>query len=67
MTLFHAAVLTPMLVPSWLDPEHLIRAAGPYALWVVAFIIFAECGLFAVLPGDSLLFTDGPAGRCRCR
>jgi membrane-associated protein len=25
----------------------------------VAFIIFAECGLFALLPGDSLLFTVG--------
>jgi membrane-associated protein len=55
----HAAVLTPMLLPSWLDPDYLIRAAGPYALWVVAFIIFAECGLFAILPGDSLLFTMG--------
>jgi membrane-associated protein len=48
-----------MLLPSWLDPDYLIRAAGPYALWVVAFIIFAECGLFALLPGDSLLFTVG--------
>jgi membrane-associated protein len=48
-----------MVLPSWLDPEHLIRSAGPYALWVVVFIIFAECGLFALLPGDSLLFTVG--------
>jgi membrane protein DedA with SNARE-associated domain len=32
---------------------------GAYALWGVAFIIFAECGLFAILPGDSLLFTVG--------
>jgi membrane-associated protein len=52
-------VLIPLLLPSWLDPDHLIRAAGPYALWVVAFIVFAECGLFAILPGDSLLFTVG--------
>jgi membrane-associated protein len=52
-------VLIPLLLPSWLDPDHLIRAAGPYALWVVAFIVFAECGLFAILPGDSLLFTIG--------
>jgi membrane-associated protein len=52
-------VLIPMLLPSWLDPDHLIRASGPYALWVVAFIVFAECGLFAILPGDSLLFTVG--------
>ncbi len=48
-----------MLLPPWLDPEYLIQAAGPYALPVVAFIIFAECGLFAILPGDSLLFTVG--------
>jgi len=48
-----------MLLPSWMDPEYLIRFFGPYALWGVAFIIFAECGLFAILPGDSLLFTVG--------
>ncbi len=48
-----------MVLPTWLDPEQLIRAAGPYALWAVAFIVFAECGLFAILPGDSLLFTIG--------
>lgn len=57
--LVSAAVLTPMLLPSWLDPEHLIHLFGPYALWGVAFIVFAECGLFAILPGDSLLFTIG--------
>ena len=49
----------PMLLPSWLDPEFLINFFGPYALWGVAFIVFAECGLFAILPGDSLLFTVG--------
>ena len=59
MTPFDAALLTPMLLPSWMDPEYLIRLFGPYALWGVAFIIFAECGLFAILPGDSLLFTVG--------
>lgn len=52
-------LLAPMLLPTWLDPEVLIRAFGPYALWGVAFIVFAECGLFAILPGDSLLFTVG--------
>ncbi len=57
--LIDAAFLTPMLLPSWMDPEHLIQTFGPYALWGVAFIIFAECGLFAILPGDSLLFTVG--------
>jgi membrane-associated protein len=51
--------VTPLLLPSWLDPEHVINAFGPYALWGVAFIVFAECGLFAILPGDSLLFTVG--------
>ncbi|MDN5761925.1 MAG: VTT domain-containing protein [Microlunatus sp.] len=48
-----------MLLPSWMDPEFLIQFFGPYALWGVAFVIFAECGLFAILPGDSLLFTVG--------
>ena len=59
MTPLAPALLVPMVLPSWLDPDYLIRAAGPYALWVVAFIVFAECGLFALLPGDSLLFTVG--------
>lgn len=48
-----------MLLPSWLNPEHLIHSFGPYALWGVALMIFAECGLFCALPGDSLLFTVG--------
>ncbi len=52
--------LTPMLLPDWLDPDYLINNVfGPYALWGVAAIIFAECGIFAILPGDSLLFTVG--------
>jgi membrane-associated protein len=59
VTPLDAALLTPMLLPSWMDPEYLIHFFGPYALWGVAFIIFAECGLFAILPGDSLLFTVG--------
>jgi hypothetical protein len=54
-----AATLLPLLLPSWMDPEQLIKSFGPYALWGVAFVIFAECGLFAILPGDSLLFTVG--------
>lgn len=52
-------VLAPLLLPGWMDPETLIHAFGPYVLWGVAFVVFAECGLFAVLPGDSLLFTVG--------
>jgi membrane-associated protein len=59
VTALDAALLTPMLLPSWMDPEFLIQFFGPYALWGVAFVIFAECGLFAILPGDSLLFTVG--------
>ena len=59
MTALDAALMTPMLLPSWMDPEFLINFFGPYALWGVAFVIFAECGLFAILPGDSLLFTVG--------
>ena len=51
--------LVPMLMPEWLSPERIIGAAGPYALWVVALIVFAECGIFSLLPGDSLLFTVG--------
>jgi membrane-associated protein len=54
-----AVFLTPMLLPTWMDPEYILNHFGPAALWVVAFIIFAECGLFAILPGDSLLFTVG--------
>lgn len=59
MELLDAALLTPMLLPSWMDPEALIQWFGGWALWGVAFVIFAECGLFAILPGDSLLFTVG--------
>lgn len=51
--------MTPLLLPDFLDPEKIINAAGPWALWVVALIVFAECGLFSLLPGDSLLFTVG--------
>lgn len=51
--------MTPMLLPDFLDPAKIIDAAGPWALWVVALIVFAECGLFSLLPGDSLLFTVG--------
>ncbi|OYO23534.1 hypothetical protein CGZ93_05905 [Enemella dayhoffiae] len=49
----------PLLLPEWFKPENIINAAGPWALWVVALIVFAECGIFSLLPGDSLLFTVG--------
>lgn len=59
MTLLDTATLVPMLLPSFMDPEYLLGLFGPALLWVAAIIIFAECGLFAILPGDSLLFAIG--------
>lgn len=59
MNLVPELVLLPLLLPDWLDPEFIIHALGNWALWGVALIIFAECGLFSLLPGDSLLFTVG--------
>jgi membrane-associated protein len=47
------------MLPNWLNPEYIINALGNWALWGVALIVFAECGIFSVLPGDSLLFTVG--------
>ncbi|MDZ4838996.1 MAG: VTT domain-containing protein [Bacteroidota bacterium] len=46
---------------SYLKPDHLIKEAGPYALWVVMAIIYSETGLLIgfFLPGDSLLFVCG--------
>ncbi|MFT3888706.1 MAG: VTT domain-containing protein [Arachnia sp.] len=46
-------------MPNWMDPEFILHALGNWALWGCALIIFAECGIFAILPGDSLLFTIG--------
>ncbi|MDE0545654.1 DedA family protein [Microbacterium sp. C7(2022)] len=48
------------LIP-WLDPETIIAAAGPWALAVVCFIVFAETGLLVgfLLPGDTLLIISG--------
>ena len=51
--------LFPLLLPDWLDPEAIINALGNWALWGVAIIVFAECGIFSILPGDSLLFAVG--------
>ncbi|MDR1449769.1 MAG: VTT domain-containing protein [Propionibacteriaceae bacterium] len=53
------ALLVPLLLPSWLDPEVIITSLGNWALWGVALIVFAECGIFSILPGDSLLFAVG--------
>ncbi|WP_234661858.1 DedA family protein [Agromyces marinus] len=48
------------LIP-WLDPETIIQSAGPWALLVVCFIVFAETGLLVgfLLPGDTLLVISG--------
>ncbi|MFL6118263.1 DedA family protein [Actinophytocola sp.] len=48
-------------LPSWLDPEVILRGMGGWALAVLCLIIFAECGLLIgfFLPGDSLLFVAG--------
>lgn len=51
-------VLVPM-TPSWMDPSTIIHALGNGALWGVCLILFVECAIFPVLPGDSLLFTVG--------
>lgn len=52
--------LAPLLMPSWMDPQHIIAATGAAALWIVAAIVFAECGLAVFfMPGDSLLFALG--------
>ncbi|RKT05390.1 membrane-associated protein [Streptomyces sp. 3211.6] len=47
---------TLALGPAWLSPDYLI---GEYGLIGILIVVFAESGLFAFLPGDSLLFTAG--------
>lgn len=56
-----ALTSTIALGPDWLNPEKLLSGLGPYMLFGLCFIIFAECGLLVgfFLPGDSLLFTAG--------
>jgi membrane-associated protein len=53
-------LLSTSLIP-WLDPHHLIEAAGPWALLLVCAIIFAETGLLIgfIFPGDTLLLITG--------
>ena len=56
------ATLIPLLLPdwlSWMNPEVIITWLGHWALWGVAAIIFIECAIFPILPGDSLLFAVG--------
>ncbi|WES65095.1 VTT domain-containing protein [Microbacter sp. GSS18] len=53
--------MQPIALIPWLDPETIIAAAGPWALVVVCFIVFAETGLLVgfLLPGDTLLIIAG--------
>lgn len=51
--------LVPLLLPDWLDPEYILTHLGNWALWGAALIVFVECAIFPVLPGDSLLFAVG--------
>lgn len=52
--------LTPLLVPlNFMDPTWLFATFGAWFLVVSLVIIFAECAIFPVLPGDSLLFAIG--------
>ena len=61
MTIAAATAHTMSFLPSWLDPEVILRGMGGWALAVLCLIIFAECGLLVgfFLPGDSLLFVAG--------
>ncbi|MFG2130562.1 DedA family protein [Streptomyces sp. NPDC048751] len=47
---------TLALGPEWISPDYLIST---FSLPGILLIVFAESGLFAFLPGDSLLFTAG--------
>jgi membrane-associated protein len=49
-------VTTLALAPEWFSPDYLIET---FSLPGILLIVFAESGLFAFLPGDSLLFTAG--------
>ena len=59
--MLHSLIQAPTALIPWLDPEMIIGAAGPWALLVVCFIVFAETGLLIgfLLPGDTLLVISG--------
>lgn len=61
MAAVRSAIDTVALLPSWLDPDTMLRSFGPYVIVALCLIVFAECGLLVgfFLPGDSLLFTAG--------
>lgn len=52
----------PALIPlagNFMDPVWLFHTFGPAFLALSALIIFTECAIFPILPGDSLLFAVG--------
>ncbi len=54
--------LVPLLIPlagGFMDPVWLFHTFGPAFLALSALIIFTECAIFPILPGDSLLFAVG--------
>jgi membrane-associated protein len=57
--LAQSTVNTMSLLPSWLDPQHLLSGLTTPVIAVLCLIIFIESSIFPVLPGDSLLFTAG--------
>ena len=59
MILAESTVTTMSLLPSWLDPQHLLSGLTGPVLIALCLIIFIESSIFPVLPGDSLLFTAG--------
>ncbi|MCR6487027.1 VTT domain-containing protein [Amycolatopsis sp. OK19-0408] len=59
MILAQSTVNTMSLLPSWLDPQHLLSGLTVPVIAVLCLIIFIESSIFPVLPGDSLLFTAG--------
>ncbi|MEV4143098.1 VTT domain-containing protein [Amycolatopsis sp. NPDC049691] len=59
MILAQSTVNTMSLLPSWLDPQHLLSGLTTPVIAVLCLIIFIESSVFPVLPGDSLLFTAG--------
>ncbi|GAA3557610.1 VTT domain-containing protein [Amycolatopsis ultiminotia] len=59
MILAQSTVTTMSILPSWLDPQHLLSGLTVPVIAVLCLIIFIESSIFPVLPGDSLLFTAG--------
>jgi membrane-associated protein len=53
--------MLPLATISWLDPEYLLSAFGPWAVLGVCLLVFAETGLLIgfLFPGDTLLIITG--------